>query len=228
MLAATIPTQNGLPMFRAFAGPSSDTFDVPPIGGFVRKYLLRSKISIDPFARNKRWATYTNDLNPDTAAESHLDAEEFLRQLAANGVKADLLIFDPPYSPRQIAECYAGIGRTVTMQDTQSCVLYSRVRSAIPAVLSENGIVLSFGWNSNGMGRKHGFAMIEMLVVAHGAAHNDTICIAEQRVAPLPEFDFSEAPSVGRGTEKHLVAQVPENADSAAAVFQQREREQGE
>lgn len=173
---------------RVWAGPNSDTFDIPPIAGFVRKYLLLAETSIDPFARNKQWATYTNDLNPKTSAQSHMDAEEFLKKLAAQNVKADLVIFDPPYSPRQIAECYAGIGKTVTMQDTQNCVLYSRVRSQIPPVLTENGIVLSFGWNSNGMGKKHGFEIIEILLVAHGAAHNDTICMAEKRLPkPLSE-----------------------------------------
>jgi 23S rRNA G2069 N7-methylase RlmK/C1962 C5-methylase RlmI len=164
---------------RAWAGPSSDTFDIEPIAHFVWRYLNKSKVSIDPFARNKRWATYTNDLNPDTQAERHLDAEDFLKAMADEGVKADLVIFDPPYSPRQIAEVYAGIGRKATMQDTQNCVLYSRVRNAIPAVLAPGGVVLSFGWNSNGMGKKHGFELIEQLNVAHGAAHNDTICIAE-------------------------------------------------
>src|ERR1035437_7324677 len=122
---------------RHWGMPSADTFDCEPIKGFVQKFLLASKISIDPFARNKRWATHTNDLNPETAAEFHLDAEAFLRQLADRNVKAVLVIFDPPYAPRQIAECYANVGKTVTMQDTQNCVLYSRVRSAIPAVLSD-------------------------------------------------------------------------------------------
>lgn len=172
---------NGTQFSRAFAGPSSDTFDVPPIAGFVQKYLLKSKVSVDPFARNKRWATFTNDLNPDTAADNHLDAEEFLNQLHERKVTADLVIFDPPYSPRQISECYQNIGKTVTMEDTQNCVLYSRVRSKIPAILSEDGVVLSFGWNSNGMGEKHDMEIIEILIVAHGAAHNDTICVAERR-----------------------------------------------
>lgn len=36
----------------------------PPIGEMVQRYLKAAKISCDPFARNKRWATYTNDLNP--------------------------------------------------------------------------------------------------------------------------------------------------------------------
>lgn len=167
---------------RATAGPSGDTFDIPPIAGFVQKYLLKSKVSIDPFARNKRWATHTNDLNPNTSASYHLDAEEFLKLLSSNKVKGDLVIFDPPYSPRQISECYAGIGKTPTMQDTQNCVLYARVRAQIPSIITDDGIVLSFGWNSNGMGKKHGFEIIEILLVAHGAAHNDTICIAEKRI----------------------------------------------
>jgi 16S rRNA G966 N2-methylase RsmD len=80
--------------------PNAETFSVEPIHNFVWKYLSQSKVSIDPFARNKRWATYTNDLNPATEAEYHMDAEEFLRMLAGRGEKADLVIIDPPYSPR--------------------------------------------------------------------------------------------------------------------------------
>ena len=60
---------------RTWAMPTSDTFDCKPIGEFVRQYL--KGVSVDPFARNKRWATHTNDLNPDTRAEHHMDAESF-------------------------------------------------------------------------------------------------------------------------------------------------------
>jgi hypothetical protein len=102
---------------RQWAMPSADTFSVPPIGDFVKKYLRDSKVSIDPFARNKRWATYTNDLNPDTAAEYHCDALDFLKMLKEKGVTADLIIYDPPYSPRQIKECYDGIGRKMQLSD---------------------------------------------------------------------------------------------------------------
>ncbi len=83
---------------REWAMPSHNTFDIGPIGDFVKKYLLQSTISVDPFARSKRWATYTNDLNEGTAAEYHMDAEEFCLMLQNKGIKADLVIFDPPYS----------------------------------------------------------------------------------------------------------------------------------
>jgi hypothetical protein len=161
--------------------PSRDTFSVSPIGDFVRQYLAASEVSIDPFARDKRWATHTNDLNPATAAEHHMDAEGFLEMLAARDVKADLVIFDPPYSPRQISECYKACGREVTGKDTQNAALYSRVRNAIIPLLSNNATVLSFGWNSSGMGKKHGFVIERILMVCHGGAHNDTICMAERR-----------------------------------------------
>ena len=144
-----------LRIHRTWAMPNADTFDVKPIGDFVRRYLKASTVSVDPFARNKRWATHTNDLNPATQAEHHMDAEKFLLMLATRDVKADLVIFDPPYSPRQISECYKSVGLEVGMKETQSALLYQRVRNAIVPVLTEDAIVLSFGWNTVGMGKKH-------------------------------------------------------------------------
>lgn len=170
---------------RKWAMPNGDTFSVPPIGAFVKGYLAFSNTSIDPFARNKNWATYTNDLNPKTSAQYHMQAEDFLRFLYKDGVRnVDLAVLDPPYSPRQISELYKEIGVTATMTDTQSSVLYSRVRDALMPLLAPDATVLSFGWSSNGMGKKHGFEIQEILLVAHGSAHNDTICMAERRRAP--------------------------------------------
>ena len=161
--------------------PNSDTFDVKPIGDFVKRYLANSKVSIDPFARNKKWATYTNDLNPATSADYHLDAEEFLNILAKQSVTADLIIFDPPYSPRQISECYKSIGLEVGSKETQNAALYARVRNALIQCCKKDTVVLSFGWNSSGMGKKHGFEIEEIMLCCNGGGHNDTICMAEKR-----------------------------------------------
>ncbi len=165
---------------RTWAMPNADTFSIKPIGEFVRRYLAGSSVSVDPFARDKQWATWTNDINPETSAAFHLDAEDFLRRVQF-GSKADLIIFDPPYSPRQISECYKSIGREVGMEGTQNGALYKRVRDAAMPLLSPDAVVLSFGWNSAGMGEKRGFDIIEIMLVAHGGGHNDTICIAEKR-----------------------------------------------
>lgn len=159
--------------------PSPNTFDVPPIRDFVTSWLRG--ISADPFARNSALATYRNDLNPETAAEYHMDAEDFLLRLGESGIELDCGIFDPPYSPRQISECYRSVGKDVTGTDTQNAALYKRVRDAMDALIKPGGIVLSFGWNSGGMGKSRGYTTEEILLVAHGGAHNDTICLAERK-----------------------------------------------
>jgi hypothetical protein len=167
---------------REWAMPDHETFSIPAIGKFVQRYLALSKTSVDPFARNKRLATYTNDLDPNTKAHSHMDAEAFCRQL---GERVDLVLFDPPYSPRQIAECYRNIGMEVGMKETQSALLYKRVRDAFDPLVLPGGVVLSFGWNTVGMGIKRGYEIEEILMVCHGGAHNDTICMAERKQPSL-------------------------------------------
>src|SRR6266704_2437710 len=169
---------------RTFAMPNSETFTIPPIGDFVKRYLTTSTISVDPFARNKTWFTYTNDLNPDTSAQHHMDAETFLHMLRDNEVAVDIGIFDPPYSPRQISECYKSIGLTVGMEETQNGRLYKRVRDALDAIMKPGGVVLSFGWQSAGMGTGRRYEVVEIALVNHGGGHNDTICMAERKLPP--------------------------------------------
>lgn len=169
---------------RQWAMPNADTFSVPCIGDFVKSYM--TGVSVDPFARNKRWATHTNDLNPNTEAEYHMDAVAFLEMLAGQGVKAGVVLLDPPYSPGQIKECYAIAGKSFGMTDAQNGALYSNVRSAAMKLCTIGTHVLSFGWNSCGMGPK--FEQREIMLVAHGGAHNDTICLAEVMVSEQPNL----------------------------------------
>jgi hypothetical protein len=166
---------------RFWAMPTADTFDCEPIKGFVQKYLMHSKVSVDPFARNKRWCTYTNDINPNTAAEHHIDALSFVAWLEGQRVKADLFILDPPYSPRQVKECYEGFGREMTLEDTWHCQFLAKVKQAALPILAPDATVLSFGWSSAGFGVERGFDILEILLVPHGSGHFDTICVAEQR-----------------------------------------------
>lgn len=162
--------------------PNKYTFSIKPIGEFVKRYLAKAHISADPFTGSNKWADYTNDLNPQSAATHHMDAEDFLKDLKVNTIECDLVLFDPPYSPRQISECYKSFGKECGMKETQNSVLYKRVRDAIDPILAPGGIVLSFGWNSAGMGVTRGYELLEVLMVCHGAAHNDTICLAERKL----------------------------------------------
>jgi hypothetical protein len=175
-------------MRREWAMPNTETFDIPVIGAFVRKYLAHSRCSIDLFARNKALASITNDLNPETQAMHHFEALEFLEHVSTLNVRPDLAIFDPPYSLEQCARSYRDVGRRVTEQDTQIFGRWTAHRDVLAHVLADDAVVLSFGWSSQGMGRKHGFVLEEVLLVCHGGGHNDTICIAERRAQPRLAF----------------------------------------
>lgn len=174
---------------RFWAMPTADTFDCEPIKGFVQKYLLKSKVSVDPFARNSRLATITNDLNPETLADYHMDAFDFLNWQVACLVSPDLVLFDPPYSLAQCKEVYAGVGREFLQSDAQQVGRYTQERDVIAKMITPEGVVLSFGWNTIGMGKGRGFEIEEILLVCHGGAHNDTICMAERRIVPR-QFTF--------------------------------------
>ena len=168
--------------------PTSRTFECKPIGQFVLKYLKDSQLSIDPFARDCEWATYTNDLNPDTKAQYHLDVLDFLDLMKRQRIRPDLVIFDPPYSPRQVKECYDGVGRKMGIEGGQRTHSWKAERDIIDSIITNNGIVLSFGWNSQGMGKGRGYKMLELLLVCHGAGHNDTICVAERKNILQPKL----------------------------------------
>lgn len=170
--------KDGPMMSREWAMPTADTFSMKPVREFIDRWLHHGMISIDPFARNCALATVTNDLSPATTAQHHMDAEEFIQQLS---VVPSLVLFDPPYSPRQISEVYQSIGKAVGMKETQNAALYKRVRDAIDKKLPRGGLVLSFGWNSNGMGKTRNYSIEEIMLVAHGGGHNDTICLCERK-----------------------------------------------
>ena len=68
-------------IYRIYAQPSKNTFDILPINKLINKYWDRDLISIDPFAGNQKCATYLNDLNPETTAEYHMDVIDFLKLL---------------------------------------------------------------------------------------------------------------------------------------------------
>jgi hypothetical protein len=168
-------------MSRVWAMPNHNTFDIKPIGDFVRRYLNKSMISVDPFARNSKMALMTNDLNPDTSADNHMTARDFLLWIKNTGVNPDLVIFDPPYSIGQIKQCYNDFGLEFTQHDAQYMPAWVEERDLIKEILSDDGVVLSFGWNTNCMGKTRGFDIVEIMLVAHGGPHNDTICVAERK-----------------------------------------------
>ena len=158
--------------------PNKDTFSIKPINNLVKKLCENAVVSLDSFSNGYSYATVTNDLNPDVLATYHADAYEFLSSMPNN--YADLILFDPPYSPRQVSEVYKKFDMTVNMQTTQSSY-WTKLKKQIARIIKPGGKVLTCGWNSGGIGKSLGFEIEEILLVAHGGWHNDTICTVEHK-----------------------------------------------
>ena len=52
-------------------------------------------------------------------------------------------------------------------------------------VCKVGGTVLTMGWNSVGIGASRNFEKLEILLVSHGAQHNDTIVTVERKLPVL-------------------------------------------
>lgn len=163
--------------------PNKNTFDIKPINQLIDKYIytyIKSEsIIIDPFANNKKLATITNDLDTQYDTNYHLDALDFLKQFDNNSV--DMVLYDPPFSPRQVSECYKKLNKTVNMETTQASY-WSNHKKEISRIIKQNGTVITCGWNSGGIGKKYGFKIVEVLLVPHGGWHNDTIVTVEKYI----------------------------------------------
>lgn len=160
---------------RVWAMPNKNTFDIKPISELLKDELT-SDLWIDPFANRNKYATITNDLNPDYDTDYHLDALDFLKQFDDESV--DGVLYDPPFSPRQVSECYNDIGYNVTW-DTTKASFWGNHKREISRIVKKGGKVITFGWNSGGIGYKYGFEIKRILLVPHGGWHNDTICTVE-------------------------------------------------
>ena len=162
---------------RQWAMPNKNTFEIKPI-----KELIESEMTpglwIDPFANRNKLATITNDLNPAFDTDYHLDALDFLKMFGDKSV--DGVLYDPPYSPRQVTECYQGVGMNVTNETTRAS-FWGNQKKEISRIVKPGGKVITFGWNSGGIGRKYGFEIVYILLVPHGGWHNDTICTVEEK-----------------------------------------------
>jgi len=168
---------------RQWAMPNSNTFSIKPINELLHRYGFSDELSVlvDPFCRNSLFNSYciTNDIDPDVDADYHMDALQFLKTFenaSVNGV-----LFDPPYSPRQVSEVYRKLDMSVNMQTTQSS-FWGNLKKEIARILIPTGICVTCGWNSGGVGKGLGMQIEEILLVPHGGWHNDTIVTVERKL----------------------------------------------
>ena len=171
---------------REWCMPNSKTFKIKPIKELIKSYIDINDIVLDPFANEhsikneiKCKKYISNDLDTSFDTDFHLEAQDFMNMFDDNSV--DIILYDPPYSGRQVAECYKKLGKTVTMNDTNSGY-FVKFKKEIARVLKPDGICITCCWNTNGIGKKYGFEILEILLVAHGGNHNDTLVTVERKL----------------------------------------------
>ena len=165
-------------MSRVWAMPNKWTFTIKPIRELLERHVDTDKgIWCDPFAGENSPAQIKNDLAGNV--EFSMDALEFLKTRKDN--EFDGVILDPPYSLRQVSEHYKKAGIKITGWHT-SAGHNCAIKNEVARILKPTGKVICFGWNSMGLGKNRGFAMEEVLLVAHGGSKNDTICVVENKI----------------------------------------------
>src|SRR5699024_3038783 len=173
---------------REWSMPNSRTFKIKPIKNIIERYqeeLVSNSLVLDPFSNQnividrERLNLITNDIDPQYDTDYSLDALDFLKMFSDESV--DLVLYDPPYSPRQVSEVYKKLDMAVKMQTTEASY-WGKQKKEISRIVKKGGYVLTFGWNSGGIGKTKGFEIVEILMVAHGGWHNDTIVTVEKKI----------------------------------------------
>lgn len=155
---------------------TADTHRMPSFIRLFTKYrakLPEGSVLIDPFARNCPWAhPYTNDLNPDTDAQDHLDALQWVRLMETRqlreGLRIGLAILDPPFSDRQGGEIYGT--PNLYASDNQKL---TDIFSGVGHLVEPGGYIIKAGYNTNPF--HPCFDLVEVRLVYHGGTCNDTV-----------------------------------------------------
>jgi len=111
-----------------------------------------------------------NDIRAEMNADYKMDALKFCQQWTGN--KFNTVILDPPYSYRKSMEMYGG---KVTSP-------FNALKDAILNIITNNAIVITFGYHSVSMGLLRGFKTEGICLMSHGGAIHDTIATLERKI----------------------------------------------
>ncbi|MCQ4925006.1 hypothetical protein NE686_18035 [Tissierella carlieri] len=186
-----------LMMDRKWNMPNKNTFEIHSIKELLKEEL-KGGLIVDPFANNNSFAHITNDLNPRYETDFHMDALEFLEMFDDESV--DVVLFDPPYSPRQVKESYESVGLDTEGGKLTRASYWSNLKKEISRILRVGGKAISCGWNSGGMNNKEIFHINRIRLVAHGGNHNDTIITVSIKTKSIANEDIIENTRVSNNT----------------------------
>jgi len=127
----------------------------------------------DPFARNCPIAhPFTNDLNPETSANHHSDALEFLRTLEREFF--DLVLLDPPFSDVANERIYDHVKIHGEKSNIYTDATYFKsIMMEIFRILKPGGSVLRFGYTSSTLCK--GLTIEELWVCNFFSPRNDVL-----------------------------------------------------
>lgn len=145
----------GLKFENVFAMPNKRTFTIKPIADLITS--------------ENGWR-----FDEPFPFEYKIDALDHLWTFRDNSL--DGVLFDPPYSPRQLKECYDSIGQS---WDGTSGI-WSQWEARIASVIKPGGKCIKFGWNSHKI--RKDFETTRILLVNHGGHHNDTIVTVQKKM----------------------------------------------
>jgi len=148
------------------------TFEMPRIKEWTEKrsqgrvlnlFAGKTKLNIDEMRVDA-----SNEFAPDY----HGDCREFIKMATNTSEVYDVVLLDPPYTWRKSKEKYEGymIGQ------------YPRLKDELLPIMSSTGRVISYGWDTVGMGKLRGFKKVGLCVVCHGGDSRDTLIIVEDRI----------------------------------------------
>jgi hypothetical protein len=157
--------------------PNKHTFLIPPVKEMIDRYVGDGKGWYDPMSGSYSPAEFTNDLNPSANSKYHLHWSEFIKIIPYDIVG---FLLDPPYSLRQLMECYASIDKKMTFEESQDAA-FSKLKKCVAPRIRTGGYAITCGWSSLGFGKKLGFEIIEIRLIPHGGPHHDTIVTVEQK-----------------------------------------------
>lgn len=160
---------------RKWEMPSIWTFKMKSVQQIFEKYQVGQGWA-DPFAGENSPAQFANDIE-GRGNQYQMDALEFLKSIPDNSVSG--VLFDPPYSVEQCLRRY-----TPKQGGTAGRAEYwAKCKDEIKRICKQGATVISFCWDSTGMGKKRGFEIVEILLICHGACHNDTIVTVENALS---------------------------------------------
>jgi len=143
---------------REFGSPNKRTFTIPPVRRLLKQEIKEPCLDPFPYPYSK-------------------DALEYLRKVPDRS--ANTVLYDPPYSQRQLKESYENQGLAYS-DEMGNSGYWSKMEKQISRVLMPGGICIKFGWNSGRIYR--GFEIIRILLVCHGGHHNDTIVTIQKKM----------------------------------------------